>query len=248
MAGPLELTEAGTGAPLVLLHAFPLVPDMWAPQVEALSSRWRVVTPFLDFTRHPSMEAMADAVAELVRGLDAGPVVVGGLSMGGYVTMALLGRHPELVRAAVLADTRDGPDSDEVRERRTRQQAQVAAEGTTPVVEAMAEALPGPTTKRERPEVVAHVRELMSRVAPEWVIAALEAMKVRTGSTGVLAASAVPVLVVVGDEDTVSPPGVARDMAAAAPSGRLAVVAGAGHLSNLENPVAFNAELEAFLS
>ena len=235
--------------PVVLLHAFPLGPGMWEGQVEALSDRWQVVTPDLDFTLYPSMDAMADAVVAQAAGLGLDRFVLGGLSMGGYVSFALLRRHAGVVRALILADTRAGPDSDEIRQRRTRQQAQVGEAGSAqPVIDAMLDALPGPYTKEHRPEAVARIASLMSAAStPERVVAALEAMKARPDSTADLARIDVPALVIAGEEDAVSPPAVAEDMAERLPAGRLAVLPQAGHLPNLETPDAFNAELRRFL-
>jgi len=233
---------------LVLLHAFPLDPRMWQPQVDAFASTRRVETPDLDFTEHPTMDAMADAVADSLGERGSVPAVVAGLSMGGYVAFALLRRHPELVRALVLADTRAGADTDEVRERRTRQQAQVAEVGSAaPVIEAMLDALPGATTRTERPDVMEQIAGLMDKATAARVTAALEAMKARPDSTPDLAAISVPTLVIVGEEDGVSPPDSARAMAGAVPGARLAVIPGVGHLSNVEAPDAFNRELAAFL-
>src|SRR5439155_14844193 len=139
----------------------------------ALAPHWRVIAPTLapESADEPSVDAMADDVAGLVRDLDLSGIVLGGLSMGGYVAFAFLRRYPSLVRGLVLADTRAGADTPEVRERRSRQQAQVAAEGTGPVVAAMLGALPGDHTRRHRPEVLATMRRLMEAVAPQRVVA-----------------------------------------------------------------------------
>ena len=233
---------------LILLHAFPVDSRMWQPQVDAFSKHWRVVTPELDFTAHPTMEDMADAVATLIGEQELAPAVVGGLSMGGYVTFAVWRRHPDLVRAIVLADTRAGADTDEARQRRTNQQAQVAEVGSAaPVTQAMLGALPGATTKASRPEVMARIGDLMDRATIGRVTAALEAMKARPDSTGDLGGIPVPALVIVGEEDTITPPAEAEEMAARLPNGRLARIPEAGHLSNVEAPDAFNRELRAFL-
>jgi pimeloyl-ACP methyl ester carboxylesterase len=218
---------------------------MWQPQLDGLSDRWRVITPELPAVT--SVDDMADAVARLIRDLDLPPVVLGGLSMGGYATFALLRRHPELVRAVVLADTRAGPDTPEIRDRRTSQQAQVAAEGVGPFVEGSLKSLPGATTRETRPEVMDRLREIMQAATPEWVIAVLEAMKRRPDSTPELATLDRPTLVLVGEEDTVTPLEAAEDMQRRLPHARLAVIPKAGHLSNLEDPDAFNAELRSFL-
>ncbi len=239
--------EAGSGEPVVLLHAFPMAAEMWRPQLEGLAPHWRVIAPPVTYPE-PSVDAAADEVAALLDRLGLDRVVLGGLSMGGYVTLAFLRRHRSRVKAVVLADTRAEPDSDEVRRRRTSQQEQVAREGTGPVVAAMLEALPGQHTRAHRPEVLEEIARIMGTVTPGWVTVALEAMKHRPDSTPDLATIDVPVLVAVGEEDTVSPPPVAAAMAQAVPDGTLAVIPRAGHLANLEDPAAFNAALGDFLA
>jgi len=231
--------------PLVLLHAFPLTSAMWRPQVEAFSDGWEVLAP--DLPAEPSMDGLADAVAAEIRAHGDGPVVLGGLSMGGYVVFAVLRRHAELVRALVLADTRPGADTAEVRDRRAAQQAQVATEGAGPIVEGSLANLPSAYTRESRPEVMEELRRIMQSVSPDWITAALEAMKQRPDSTPLLAELDVPALVIVGEDDTVTPPDVAEDMQRRLPNARLAVIPNAGHLSNVEDPNAFNAELRLFL-
>lgn len=231
--------------PLVLLHAFPLTSAMWRPQFEAFADQWPVITP--DLPPVGSMDVLADGIAQRIREHDLPPVVLGGLSMGGYVVFAILRRHPELVRAIVLADTRPGPDTPEVRDRRSAQQAQVASEGAGPIIEGSLKSLPSAYTREARPDVMDELRGIMEQVPPEWITAALEAMKHRPDSTPQLADLDLPALVVVGADDTVTPPNVAEDMAQRLPNARLAVIPKAGHLSNLEDPNAFNAELRSFL-
>src|SRR3954470_24210126 len=117
--GEVEYRDDGAGPPVVLLHAFPLSQQMWQPQVEALRGEYRVITPGLrgfggsdGFTGTPSVDQMADDVAALLDALhDNEPVVLGGLSMGGYVALAFARRHPGRLRALLLADTRSEPDN-----------------------------------------------------------------------------------------------------------------------------------------
>jgi pimeloyl-ACP methyl ester carboxylesterase len=231
---------------VVLLHAFPLSAAMWQPQLDALSDRWRVVATELSFPE-PSVDSAADEVARLLDELGLDRVVIGGLSMGGYVAMAFWRRHRKRVQAVVLADTRASADTDEVLERRTRQQEQVAGGDTSAVIEAMVDGLPGPYTKEHRHEVMAEIARLMSEATAEGITVALEAMKRRPDSTADLATMDVPALVVVGDEDALSPLDVAQAMSEALPRARLARIPQAGHLSSLEDPQVFNAELRAFL-
>src|SRR5262245_36162492 len=124
----VEYDDAGSGPPVVLLHAFPLSRAMWRPQVEALRQNYHVLTPDLrgfggtsPFRGSPSIDRKADDVAGLLDALKlTGPVVVGGLSMGGYVALAFARRHTQRLRALVLADTRAEPDDEEGRANRNR--------------------------------------------------------------------------------------------------------------------------------
>jgi 3-oxoadipate enol-lactonase len=253
----LHYLEAGSGdPPLVLLHAFPLHAAMWERQLADLSGRWRVIAPnFPGFgqsdplpdTEPPSLEAYADGVAGLLAHLDLSSVVLGGLSMGGYAAFVLARHHRPLVRAMILADTRAGADTSEVKERRTNQQAQVREKGTAELVEALLGNLLTEDTRANRSDVVDHARRLMADASPESVVAALEAMKRRSDATGDLAGLDVPTLVIVGDQDQTAPVEVAQEMTEQLPQARLAVIQGAGHLSNLEQPEAFAAEVQAFL-
>lgn len=252
----LHYLDEGAGEPaLVLLHAFPLHAGMWAPQVEALSTRVRVVAPDLagfggsDVPDDPdaySVEAWADSVAGLADHLGLGRIVLGGLSMGGYAAFSFLRRHRARLAGLVLADTRPGPDTPEASDRRSAQQRQVAGEGTAALIDTLVEGLLSEHTRLRRPEVVETVRGLMDNAAAGYV-GALEAMKRRPDSTPELAGIDVPTLVVVGGDDRMSPPDVARDMHAAIPGAELGVLPGAGHLSNLEAADAFNAAVMGLL-
>ena len=249
---------SGSRSPAVaLVHAFPLHAGMWGEQIDALSDRWRVVAPDLPGFGHtdplpegtpPTVDGYADLVAALIDHLELGPVVVGGLSMGGYVAFALQRRHPELVAGLVLADTRASADTPEILERRTSQQRQVAEAGTEELVEMQLANLLTDETRAQRPEVVERARALMAPNSAKGVIDALEAMKGRADSTAALAGIDLPTLVLVGEHDGPTPPDVAQEMADAIPAASIEVIPGAGHLSNLESPEAFNRALESFLA
>lgn len=242
--------DEGEGEPaLVLLHAFPLRAAMWTPQLDALSNSTRVVAPDLlgfgatDAPDDPdaySVEVWADQVAGLLDHLGLDRVVLTGLSMGGYAALAFLRRHPTRLAGLVLADTRPGPDSSEVAQRRRDQIHQIKERGTTELIETLLAGLLGEYTKRHRPDVVSTARSLMDS-SSAGLIGALEAMIRRPDSTPDLATVEVPTLVVAGDLDTLSPPEVGRAMQAAIPGSVLAVLPDAGHLSNLEAPDAFSA-------
>ena len=253
----LHYSDVGAGEPaLVLLHAFPLHSGMWAPQLEHLSANRRVVAPdFLGFGGSDAPDSMsrytmlgyADLLAQLLDGLGLERVALAGLSMGGYVAFAFLRQYPHRVSALVLADTRAAADSNEVYERRTDQQDQVARIGTTALIEVLLGGLLSDHTRATRLELVEQVRRLMANPAAGF-IGALEAMKHRPDATDELSGIAVPTLVVVGEDDALAPPDVARAMHERIPGSELAILPRAGHLSNLEAAEEFNAAVDDFLS
>jgi pimeloyl-ACP methyl ester carboxylesterase len=252
----LHYLDVGAGDPaVVLLHGFPLHSGMWAPQLACLSAGHRVVAPDFkgfgesDAPESPSdysMPGYAGELAGLLDHLGLEQVVLAGLSMGGYAAFAFLREHRDRVAGLVLADTRAAPDTPEVFERRTKQQDEVAREGTAGVAETLLAGLLCDETKAHRLELVEQVRRLMANPAAGYV-GGLEAMKHRPDATAELAAISVPTLVVVGEHDGASPPDVARAMHEAVAGSRLAVLPHAGHLSNLEAADDFNAAVADLL-
>lgn len=250
----LYTRSAGTGIPVVLLHAFPLSSAMWLAQREGLAKACRVITPDLRGfggsrlgQDEPSLDLMADDVARLLdeEGIDR--AVVGGLSMGGYVTMAFCRRHPDRVLGVILADTKAGADAPPARENRERVAQAVLADGNDVLVSDVLPTLIGPTTRERRAMVFGRVKGLVQSAPPGAVAWAQRAMAARPDSFGTLAALKVPLLVIVGEEDELSPPADADAMAQAAPDGRVAVIPRAGHLSAVEQPEAFNKAVIGFL-
>lgn len=250
----IEYDVRGDGPVLLLLHAFPLGLFMWDAQVEALSTTHRVVRfdargfgGSAAGTGPLTMERIADDGAFLLDHLGIERAVVGGCSMGGYAAFAFVRRHPQRLAGLVLQDTRAGADGAEAKANRATLAAKVLAEGAGAAVEAFLPKLVGETTHRERPDVVAGLRERILAAAPRAIANALHGLAARADSRETLPAIAVPTLVLVGAEDVLTPPSEAATMAAAIPRARLDVIGGAGHLASLESPAAVNAALRAFL-
>jgi len=235
---------------LLLLHAFPLDASMWAPQIEAFRSEVAVVAPnFPGFGEEPShgpvmtMDAAAEtAVSALDRaGLDRG--IVCGVSMGGYVALALWRRHPDRVAGLVLANTRAGADDEAGKERRAALAERLRAEGSGFLV-----ANPPPLLSSEAPpDLWERVKAIIAAQSAEAIAAASLGMRDRPDSTADLAGIDVPTLVVTSTGDTLIPPEATSPMAQAIPGARLEVIEGAGHLSNMEAPEAFNRLLREHL-
>lgn len=250
----LYTRSAGNGVPVVLLHAFPLSSAMWLAQREGLAATCRVITPDLRGfggsllgDDEPSMDAMADDVARVLDAEGVERAVVGGQSMGGYVTMAFCRRHPDRVTGVILADTKAGADTEQARQNRERIAVQVLADGTGVLVEEVLPTLLGATTKERRAMVFGRVRGLVQSAPPGAVAWAQRAMAGRPDSFGTLAALKVPALVIVGEEDELAPVSDAEAMLRAVPDGRLAVIEQAGHLSAVEQPEAFNRAVADFV-
>ena len=237
--------------PLVFLHAFPLNAAMWEPQRGILGDRPVLTPDFPGFGSRsldaPDLERFAHTVLDHMDAAGIARAVIVGLSMGGYVAFRLHALRPDRVVAMVLADTKAGSDDEAGRTKRTDQAARVREEGVGWLAEALLPALLGETTRESRPEVVEKVKEMAEGADPEGVARALEAMRERPDSTPGLERIQVPVLVLVGEEDTLTPEAEARKIAEGVPDGRLVVIPKAGHLSNLEGPEAFNEALLAFL-
>jgi 3-oxoadipate enol-lactonase len=277
--GPAPLTalaadEAGEGVPLLLLHAFPLSRRMWRPQLAALAGCCRMLAPdlpgFGESPAHPAhvgapppspgvcrMEDMAAAAVRLLdaRGIPA--AVVCGLSMGGYVALALYDEFPERVRGLVLADTRAGADDEAGRRRRLESAADVESRGSAAALAdtllpklissrgGAGRALGGPHP--DRTELVEWLRGEIAAASAAGVAAAQRGMAARPDRSHLLARIAVPTLVVVGEEDELTPPAESLRMREGIAGSRLVTIAAAGHLSSLEQPGAFNQALREFL-
>ncbi|WP_066373615.1 alpha/beta fold hydrolase [Herbidospora mongoliensis] len=248
----LHTRTAGTGPPLVLLHGFPLSSAMWLAQRAGLAEGRQVITPDLRGfggsklgDDEPSVDAMADDVAELLDALSLDKAVVGGLSMGGYVTMALARRHPERLSGVILANTKASADSPEAAENRETV-AQSLLDGGD-LLESVPNLL-GTTSLEKRGMVVGRVRGLVGAAPAQAAAWAQRAMAARPDSFDTLRALNVPTLVIVGDEDKLTPPGDAEAMAKVLPDGRLVVINRAGHLSAIETPETFNRAVSGFLT
>lgn len=250
----LSFDDVGAGAPVVLLHGFPFDRSMWRGQVEALRGEFRVITP--DLRGHgesgladgpATMEEMARDVAALLDGLGIGRAVVGGLSMGGYVTLAFCRLFPERVSALVLADTRAQADTEEGKRTREENAERALREGMEPIASSMIPKLLTAAAAAERPGVLESVRRMILRTRPEGAAAALRGMALRRDQTDLLTLITAPTLVIVGGEDGLTPLEDARLIQGRVRDSRLAVIEEAAHLSNLERPGEFNSALLDFL-
>jgi pimeloyl-ACP methyl ester carboxylesterase len=253
----IEAPAAGTDRPkgtLLLIHAFPLNARMWEPQLALAAAGWRVIAPQLrgmdgGSTDRPA-RSMDDHAADLIDLLDAlhlEEAVVGGLSMGGYVAFALLRHAPRYVRGLILADTRSQADTLEGVEGRKRMLALLQEQGAAAIADEMIPKLLGEHSRHSHPEVAERVRSLILASSTDAIGHAITALMTRADSTPLLSSIHCPTLIVVGEEDTLTPPALSEQMHKGIAGSEYVVIPKAGHLSNLEQPDAFNAALARFL-
>ena len=249
--------EAGTGPAVLLLHAFPLNAEQWLPQLSKGVPGWRMIAPDLRgfgpvepvgaVVGGASIDRHAADVVELMAHLDISTSVIVGLSMGGYVALAVFRHTPDRVRAVVLADTRAAADTDEARAGRERMLGVLERDGPGGVAREMIPKLLGTTTQREQPDLMDVVRHLIEANTVDGVAAGIRALRDRPDATSLLGDIRVSTLVICGEEDAITPPAEAEQLSGSIPGSTMAVIPGAGHLSNIEAPLAFSAALQTFL-
>ncbi len=246
MAPAVAFDDRGRGEPVVLVHAFPLDRRMWQPVVAELSTA-RFITPDIrGFGAAPlgapwSVDDAADDLAALLDRLHLPRATLGGLSMGGYIAMAFARRHPDRLAGLILADTRMGADTAEARAGRDRAIAQIADRGVHSYVEEFVPKLAVTAKAREYALAIATLQ------TPTAIAAALAALRDRPDAAEGLAVLRVPVLVMVGAKDELTPPAEAQKITAAVPGAQYVEIPEAGHLACLDAPGAFAHAIKNFM-
>lgn len=256
----LAYVDRGRGTPVLLVHGFPLDHSMWDAQIDVLADHCRVIAPDLRGFGQSSlrfgkpdqvilMEEYAEDLTELLGEIKVTePVVLVGLSMGGYIAWQFLRKYGNLVRALVQLDTRAAADTEEARAGRIKMADNVQEWGSGRVAEMMGPKLFLPETFESKPHLVAAVRHVVEKTPPAAIAAAARGMAQRPDMTDLLPAISVPTLVICGEGDAISPPKEMQAIAAAIPNARYVEIPDAGHMTTMENPQAVNAALNSFLA
>ena len=234
-------------APILFIHGFPFDGTMWDHQRDA---GFPMLAPDLPgfgkstapSPASPSIEAYADAVLQIIRQQKEKPIVAG-LSMGGYILLALLRQHAAELAGAILIDSRAEADTPEARANRLNSIEDIRAHGTANVINGLMARLLAPNATDA---VKAETRAIMERQSPTAVIVAQSAMANRRDQADLLPQLKLPTLIIVGEKDIMTPPSAARAMHAAIPGSQLIEIPDAGHMSPMENPPAVNAALREF--
>jgi len=253
----LAVHTAGSGIPLLLLHAFPLDHSMWRRQ-EPLAEQLRLIVPdqrgfgASAGSLPVSIAQLADDALGLLDALHvAGPAVVCGISMGGYVAQHLAARHPERVAAVILVDTKLEADTPEARAGRADLAAKVGRLGLGILADAMIPRLLADSaearTAADRGEIETVIRRSILAQPVATVQAALAALGERPDMTEAMRGLSAPALLVGGAEDAITPPACLEAAEAILPDSKLLIVPAAGHMTPLEQPAVFNAAVLEFL-
>ncbi|NNC93533.1 MAG: alpha/beta fold hydrolase [Acidimicrobiia bacterium] len=247
----LHYAESGRGALAVLIHGYPLDHTLWLNQLSGLADLRRVVAVDLPgygtserVTGQPlTMEALAEDVAGLVESLEYEQADIVGLSMGGYVALALYEAYPALFRSLVLANTKAGADSEEGKAGREAQAQAVVADGRASLAAKLVGALLAPSHDLT---AAARLRTMVEAAPVETIVASLRGMAARPDRTELLSRIEVPTLVISGEEDALIPPLDSHEMSSAITGSEFVVIPGAGHLGPIERPDAFSEALRSF--
>lgn len=249
-----SVVDSGGHKPILFVHGFPLDHTMWIHQWEAFHADYRVIIPDLAGFggSAPAKETMtmADYADDLARIYDElgiqEPVIMVGLSMGGYILLEFLQRFKDRVQGVVFCDSRAANDSAEVAKARQILANEVQSEGTQKLVQTMIPKLFSATTQKLAPEKIADTRLAMQRATPSGIAAAARGMAVRRDFRPFLAEFNLPACLICGEDDVITPPAEMQSMADALPQATFHCIPQAGHMAPLEAPAATNEILHEF--
>ena len=252
----INYTERGAGLPLVLIHGFPLDNRIWESQVSSLSDKCRVIAPDLPGfgkSQPPpksafTLETLADTLHAFLTQIKATPCVLAGLSMGGYMSFAYERKYPTDLKALILVDTKAEADTPEGKTGRNKMIETARTGGSKPIAATMLPKMITAESQKNRPQLAQQVNAIMEACPPQTIEYALAAMRDRDDYRDCLPSVAEPTLIIVGDNDPITPPAVAESMHKAIPHSRLSIIKGAAHLSTMEQPEQVNQALRQFLT
>ncbi len=252
----MEYDDQGLGLPVLLIHGYPFDHTLWEPQIKSLQNEARLLAPDLrgfggsdPVIGTYKMDLLAQDCHDFLNNIGVKqPVVVGGLSMGGYIALAFYRLFPERVAGLLLTATRAVPDTEEGKAARTKNVDLAMEAGAPAIAESMLLKLFSPKTYSQKPELVNSVRLMMEGASVEGIVGALLGMRDRPDSTPLLALIDKPTLILHGADDQIIPVHEAQAMQSAIHSAHLEILPDAGHLLNLEQPELFNKAAAAFIN
>ena len=242
------------GLPVVFIHGFPFNHSMWEPQMLALPNDIRAIA--FDVRGHGdsdvadgiyTLEFFVDDLIALLDHLVLKQAVLCGLSMGGYIALRAMERHPDRFKGLVLCDTQSAADSNEARVKRSASIRAVRTNGVKAFAEGFVKAVFTPQSFESKPGAVDKIRNIIEANAPLGICGTLVALASRTDTTASLSQIKVPTLILVGEQDAITPVAASQSLHDKISGSEMVVIPNAAHMSNLENPEEFNTALLRFL-
>ena len=239
---------------IIFLHGFPLNKSMWDRQADALKNKYRVIA--YDIRGHGNSEAGIDEffielfvndLVQLMNALKIDKAVLCGLSMGGYIALSAIEKYPHRFEALVLSDTQCMADTPEAKEKRLKTIGHIKEKGVENYADESLKMLFAPESFITNKEEIISVKEMIINTSKQSLFNTLIALSERKETCSSLQDIEVPVLIMAGKEDKITPPDVARMMHEKIQNSALNIIEHAGHLANMENPDEFNYQLEHFL-
>lgn len=246
--------SGGEGIPLIFIHGFPFDKSMWQPQADFFKMKRRVITydirgygKSLSNKDEETISLYADDLVNLLDVLDIPRVIACGLSMGGYILLDAVNRYRERFEGIVLSDTQCIADSPEAREKRHQTIQQIESEGTTNFAEGFIKNIFCADSLEHKKPITEKIKNVILSTKPATIIATLRALAGRIERCSTLEILDIPTLVICGKEDKITPVVQSEFLKNNIPGSTLALIAAAGHMSNLEQPDIFNSHLARFL-
>jgi 3-oxoadipate enol-lactonase len=242
------------GVPLIFIHGFPFNRSMWEEQLNLLGKEHRVIAYDVrghggsnPGTQEFSVQLFTDDLFHFMDALKIERAILCGLSMGGYIALNAIHQQPSRIASLILCDTQCFADTDEAKEKRMKAIEHIREHGLKQYAKDSVDKLFSKTSLNTKKETVSYIQEIILSTPVETICNTLMALAGRKETCTGASLIRVPVLILVGEEDQVTPPETARKLQEFIPGASLRVLENAGHLSNLENPEIFNLHVQTFL-
>lgn len=252
----LSYNDYGKGEiPILFIHGFPFNKSSWQPQLDFLKATNRVIAydirGFGNSTnddKEISMSLLADDLIKFMDALQINKAIVCGLSMGGYILLNAISRYPKRFEAIILSDTQCIADSFEAKEKRFKTIKQIEADGITDFTSAFVSTIFCKESLKNKNELVAKIKDVILSTSQKIIVATLYALAQRHEMCSWLGKISIPVLIICGKEDAVTPLIQSEFILNKIPNSILHSINEAGHMSNIEQPDEFNKHLNSFIS
>ncbi len=239
---------------IIFIHGFPFNKSMWKQQMEALKSSYRTIA--YDVRGHGnteigdkkfSIDLFADDLVDMMDKLNLDTAILCGLSMGGYIALNAVEKYPDRFEALILSNTQCTADTPEGIEKRIKTIQSIKETGVEKYADESIKNLFLPASLNVKQKAVAAVKQMIINTSQQSLCSTLLALAERKETCTNLDEINIPVLVMVGKEDKITPPPTALMMHEKIHDSRMYVLDHAGHLANIENQYEFNYQLRAFV-